>query len=1076
MESRATPEHPEGTLHWSDEVYRIAGYEPGSVAVTPSLFYELVHPADRELVRAAVAEAARTRSHYSIVHRLVRPNGEIRVVHETAHLFFDEETGEVVRMLGTAHDLTEQREIEHRFRQLAENIEEVFWLSTSDKQRLLYVSPSYETIWRRPVSEIYERPLAWMEAIHPDDRDRVRAAVPRQAAGDFSEEYRIVLPDGEVRWISDRAFPIRDSAGQVYRIAGVAMDITERKLTEIALARSNRSLQLLTACHEALIRAADENQLLREICDLAVTIGGYRMAWVGYALDDEGRTIAPQAWAGAESGYLHEIHLSWSPEHATGQGPAANAIRSGKAVVCSDITQNGFFWQQAASARGFRQVVCLPLRDDTGALGILALYSGEAENPSSAEVKLLQDLADDLAFGIMTIRSRLDRQRAQSVVLQLAKTISTKAGTEFFSTLTQSMVEAMGAKGGTLGMVANAERTHARTLSFYVDGKFMENVTYAVEGTPCAEVLVGRSVIHERDLQSRFPCDMVLQELNLHAYAGIPLLSPEGEVIGLMAVFFDQPIREGGLILSTLQIFAARAGAEIERQNADARIREQASLLDKARDAILVRDLDHRITYWNKSAERLYGWTAKEALGQCINRLLYRDDTDFRSAMAELLAAGEWNGELTQVNKAGETLIVECRWTLLHDEHGRAKSVLAINTDITERKKLESQFLRAQRMESIGTLAGGIAHDLNNVLAPILMSIELLRSPVDSRTHQNMLDTLESSAQRGADLVRQVLSFARGIEGQRVRIHPARVVDEVEKILRDTFPKNIAAHIHKAPDLWSIHGDPTQLHQVLVNLCVNARDAMAAGGELTVLLSNSEVSPEEAADIGRDARPGRYVQISVRDTGAGMPHDLLDKIFEPFFTTKPLGSGTGLGLSTTLAIVRSHGGFIQVESTLGEGSTFRVYLPSQSHPASAPEEPAGGTALPRGSGELVLIVDDEPSVRTVASRLLSNFGYRVELAANGADAVEIFRAKGAEVALVITDMSMPGMDGPTLIRALRATRPDLPILGSSGLSSQTEVETTTDTRISFLPKPYTTAELLHAVRAAMDPLTAEGTA
>ena len=255
----------------------------------------------------------------------------------------------------------------------------------------------------------------------------------------------------------------------------------------------------------------------------------------------------------------------------------------------------------------------------------------------------------------------------------------------------------------------------------------------------------------------------------------------------------------------------------------------------------------------------------------------------------------------------GCAITVEGHWTLVRDAEGEPKSILCINTDITERKKLETQFLRAQRMESIGTLAGGIAHDLNNVLAPIVMAIEFLKLKNNDETSLEVLNTIETSAHRGADMVRQVLSFARGVEGQRIIVQPKHLMKDIQKIVADAFPKNIDLRINLKPELWNVLGDPTQLHQVLLNLCVNARDAMPDGGRITISADNVTLDKHYAA-MHLDARAGSHVVLQVTDAGSGMSPAILEKIFDPFFTTKEVGKGTGLGLSTSQAIVKSHGG------------------------------------------------------------------------------------------------------------------------------------------------------------------------
>jgi PAS domain S-box-containing protein len=515
-----------------------------------------------------------------------------------------------------------------------------------------------------------------------------------------------------------------------------------------------------------------------------------------------------------------------------------------------------------------------------------------------------------------------------------------------------------------------------------------------------------------------------------------------------------------------------RAVVKLERAMDDlkavhGRLAEQASLLDKAQDAIIVRDLDHRVTYWNKSAERLYGRSAAEVLGTVAPER-ESDPAVFDEAMQRLLEQGDWMGELAQVGKDGRRLTVESRWTLVKkDEAGGAAAVLVINTDITERTKLEQQFLRAQRLESIGTLAGGIAHDLNNVLTPIMMSIGMLTEHERDPERLDILNTLETSARRGADMVQQVLSFARGVEGRRVQVDVAAVLRDVERIVNDTFLKNIEVRTCVPHDLWSVSGDPIQLHQVLLNLCVNARDAMPEGG--TLGLSAANVTLDAAFAVGNiEAKAGPHVLLKVKDSGDGIPREILDRIFEPFFTTKDVSKGTGLGLSTSLAIVKSHGGFIRVESEAGEGTTFWVYLPAQGAARPDPAQ-ARDLELPRGEGELILVVDDEAPVRLVTKRMLEAFGYRVVVAGNGAEAVALYAGRKDEIAAVITDMMMPVMDGPATIRALRNLHPAVRIIAASGIHGRgTDANGRASAPVRhFLAKPYTASTLLTVLKQVL---------
>lgn len=497
-----------------------------------------------------------------------------------------------------------------------------------------------------------------------------------------------------------------------------------------------------------------------------------------------------------------------------------------------------------------------------------------------------------------------------------------------------------------------------------------------------------------------------------------------------------------------------------ERKRAEERIREQAALLDQAQDAILVRDLDLNILFWNKGAEKIYGWSAEEVVG--TKNVFKELPGPFDAARKAVVSNGEWHGEFHQTRRDGAEITVESRWTLVRDEKDQPNSILVINTDITEKKRMEAQFLRAQRMESIGTLAGGIAHDLNNVLSPILMAIDMLQLRTTDEASKKWLDVLRTNAERGGDMVRQVLSFARGVEGERLALQPKHLIKEIVKILRETLPKSIDITFQIPNDLWIISADATQMHQVLMNLCVNARDAMPEGGSISIKAANTFVD-QNYARMHLEAKPGRFVLITVSDTGPGMSPEIQQRIFEPFFTTKEMTKGTGLGLSTALTIVKSHGGFINVYSELHKGSQFTLYLPAIDTPGTV-ESAALQTNLPVGDGELILVVDDEESIREITRGTLETFGYTVLTASDGTEALALYADKKNEIAAVLTDMVMPFMDGPATIRALQRMNPKVRIIAASGLGAgQRAGEGALEGVSVFLNKPYTAEKLLNTL-------------
>jgi PAS domain S-box-containing protein len=508
-------------------------------------------------------------------------------------------------------------------------------------------------------------------------------------------------------------------------------------------------------------------------------------------------------------------------------------------------------------------------------------------------------------------------------------------------------------------------------------------------------------------------------------------------------------------------------------QQTEMRVREQAALLSKAHDAIWVTNNKQRITYWNASAARLSGWTEEEALGHDVRALLFKHDNQrYLDALQKLLADGQWRGELRLQNKADSPVVVESHWTLMTDQAGDPESILFINTDVTEKKKFEAQILHTQRMESIGTLAGGVAHDLNNALTPILLAMGVLRDKAPNPESRAIIEKVESSVKHSAALVKQLLAFARGADGQHSELDLRLLISDAAKFMQQTLPADIDLKIQVNEDLWPVLGNGTQINQVLLNLCLNARDAMPPGGGYINIFTQNLMVSETMKPSLPEATAGPYALIAISDTGTGIRPENMERIFDPFFTTKEFGKGIGLGLSTVQGIVKGHHGFITVNSIMGQGTVFRIYLPalpSRSKPGFSGEPETASASLPSGHGEEVLLIDDDSHVREVVCDFLEKYNYRVTTASVGLEGLEAFRLRQDEIKLVITDLHMPGMSGATVIRALHAKDPGLRIIAISGNSKTPQLsEEITADRLMFLAKPLTAEKLLTTVRLILD--------
>jgi PAS domain S-box-containing protein len=527
------------------------------------------------------------------------------------------------------------------------------------------------------------------------------------------------------------------------------------------------------------------------------------------------------------------------------------------------------------------------------------------------------------------------------------------------------------------------------------------------------------------------------------------------------------------MMQGTVQDITERKEAEMAVRASQERLRQIFEASPNVTSVFRIEDQALRRTWISPNLERIFGYTVAEALepNWWSAHVHPEDVARVITDSARVLAREHIVHEYRFLRRDGGAVWIRDEMRLLRDDAGRPAEVVGAWTDITERKQLEAHLLRTQRLESVGRLASGIAHDLNNILSPMLMVPPLLREAIKDPELLKMVDLVDTNAQRGSNIIKQLLTFGRGMEGERMPVQLRSLVSEMAGIIRETFNKNIVTHQETPRDIWLVSGDATQLHQVLMNLCVNARDAMPEGGKLTLKLENQEFD-ESFARMTPGARAGRYVCLSVIDSGQGIAPEHLDKIFDPFFTTKELGKGTGLGLSTVLGIVQSHDGFIQVHSQPGHGTQFKIYLPAVDAVETQPVVDAN-QSLPKGSGELVLVVDDEKSVRQVTRQLLERNGYHVIEAAEGAEAITQYVANQKDVQVVITDLAMPIMDGPSLIRVLRRLNPKVRIMAMTGYQSKATLPPDLGVPAEVqLSKPFSGTVLLQTMQRIIHPETA----
>ncbi|ACB74415.1 signal transduction histidine kinase, nitrogen specific, NtrB [Opitutus terrae PB90-1] len=799
-----------------------------------------------------------------------------------------------------------------------------------------------------------------------------------------------------------------------------------------------RQLQLMLAqVNQAIIRAESADQIQEMVCQILVETGLFKLAWIG-RLDPESAAIRPAAAAGDDHGYLDEISV-YADDRAEGRGPVGAAIREARISVCNDFLAAAHTspWHEAAAKHGLRSSIALPVRVAGQVRAVLSVYASSPNFFGEDETALLEPVAADLSFALDMLEQEKKREQAEARSVLLGTALE-------------------GAPNGILitdlhGTIEWANPAFVRASGYAADELVGKNPRLLKSGHHRSEfytelwrtILAGQTW-HGEVVNRRKNGELYVEDLTI-----IPVRNAAGAIRQFVAISQDITGRKG----------------------AERRVREQAALLDQASDAIVVADLNHRVSFWNRGAERLFGTSAREMLGRTLEEAFALDrdvgPTAFHDALAE---PRDWRGELRSRNQAGRTMIIETSVTMLRDDHGQPTGRLCISADVTHRKALEEQFLRVQRMENLGMLAAGISHDLNNILAPMRMVGPLLRDRLSEPRDLRLLDTLESCAARGAGLVRQILGFAQGVAGEHRVVQVKHLLRDITDVIAASFPKSIVLEDEIPADLWPVNGNPTQIHQVVLNLCVNARDAMPEGGTLRLRGQNCLLDEETARTI-EGARPGPWLVLQVEDTGTGIPADVLSRIWEPLFTTKAPDKGTGLGLSTVRGIVAQHQGLVTVKTEVNRGTTFSVYLPVEETAVTGT-----GTASPFAAtaarGEQVLFVDDEASICELATAVLSRHGYRVLTARDGAEAIAQFAPRIADIALVITDLDMPTLDGAALCRVIHTLSPDTKILATSGFVQAAPPK---EAFSGFLPKPFTPEKLLKIVEEALPAKRAEST-
>jgi PAS domain S-box-containing protein len=858
----------------------------------------------------------------------------------------------------------------------------------------------------------------WASMIHPDDRDEALRLidVSQKSLTAYDTEYRFRHSDGSYRWIHDRGYFLENVSGKATRMIGMMSDIGNRKLTE----------EVNTLLAQTL-KSVRDSISITHLDDTILFVNEAFLATYGYTLVE---------LLGKKISIVRGSHVS------------------------QQIGEELFRKTQVDGWHG----------------ELLNRRKDGSEFPIELWTSLVNDSSGKPIATVGVARDITERKRAevlQNAVYRISQAFDRASNLDdLYGSVHEIIGTVMPAKNFYISLYDS--KNDLISFPYFIDEVDVRPSSVKPRKGLTEYVLrTGQPLLCDEATDARLRASGKVDLIGAPSaiWLGVPLILDEKPVGVMVVQHYTDAKAYGERELHMLEYVSSQVAKAIWRKQEEERNRQSEErfrlISENVADLIAVLDLEGKRVYNSPSYKGILGGTEMLKGTDSFGEIHPEDRERIKNIFFETVRTGiGQRTEYRYLRKDGTIRYIESQGSAIKDNDGKVSNVIFVSRDITERKNLDEQLLRSQRMESIGTLAGGIAHDLNNVLAPILLAVEVLKKSVPDESSLKILETLERSVNRGGEIVKQVLGFARGIEGERTVLQIRHIIKEMISIAGETFPRSIVVKEDIPKECWTTLGDATQLHQLLMNLCLNARDAMPQSGTLTISAKN-EIIDEQYARMHIDAKPGRYLMLSVQDTGTGIPPEIVNRIFEPFFTTKEVGRGTGLGLATVHTIVKSHGGFINVYSELGNGTTIKVYLPA----ADTAETKTLGREnreLLTGHGELILVVDDEASICQITKQTLEAFGYRAITASDGTEAVAHYASHGKDIAVVLTDMMMPVMDGPRTILALRKLNPMVKIIASSGLMSDGHAMAAANVGVNALiTKPYTADKLLKAIHQVL---------
>ena len=884
------------------------------------------------------------------------------------------------------------------FRQAVESAHDLIAVLDLEGRRL-YNNPSYADLLDEP--DTLEGTSSFVD-VHPDDREEVRNVFRDTVASGVGQrlEYRLVDKDGNIRYIESQGSVVRDDAGKPAMVVIISRDISRRRLAG----------EVMRQVQEEIARNRGDEFFPGVVRALAEALG-VRYALVSECTDRRRERVRALAyWAAGGPAPVFEYDVAGTT--------CERVVREGKTTYIAADVQQLFPEEEALRAMDAVAYLGTPLIDSGGTVigHLFIMHDGPIPSPdvgrsvlTVAAARAAAELEHRLALRVVSeseaLLHGLLEEMSAGVILTDMEDVITYVNTPMSALSGFAAHEMIGRLSSTL-LIPEEER-----LMLYERNERRRS---------------GVAEEYEATLKRK---DGTLFRATIEAS---PHRNVRGEVTGTLALIFPSE---------------AAGGRAPEAPSAG------AGLLEQAQDAVFVCDPEDRILFWNNAATTLYGWTADEVRGKLSSEILHTEQIHRLGGAAHTtLIEGYWAGELRQRRKDGTMVLVDSRWTLIRDAEGRAKSVLVISTDITGKRELEVYELRARHMQGIASLASAIASDLDAMLTPVMLAVPAVASKADDDSSRQAVAIIATNARRGMDTANQVLALAENAGSGKGLLDPAEMLAETARSVQAGLPESITLETSFPRDLWAIPGTAAQIQQILTNICTNAREAMPDGGVMRMHAENTLIEAQSIGTIPH-ALPGKYLVVTISDTGSGIPPEMLEKVFEPFFTTKPAGRTTGLGLSTAAAIARNHRGFINIFSEVGRGTNVKVYLPAEENAGPTPE-----ADLYLGKGKRVIVAQPQASLRDILKKILIAHGYDAVTVRDGSEAIALCRRPGAGIAAAILDVDIPFMDGPAVARVLKSINPDLRIIVTGSSPGEAPEGTS-----AVLQKPFSTQRILAAL-------------